>query len=308
MAARSRAILDRFAHIPLEEVPCYLCGSQDADTLVVDPPFKVRRCKHCSLGYTSPRCQAADLAQVYGDGYFENDASAALGYSSYSRDVTAYVRTFRRKVPVISRHATGPRVLDVGCAAGAFLVAMREQGYEPHGLELAPAMVRHAREEFGLSEVYQGTLDSAPFPRAWFDVITLFDVLEHVPDPVGVLQQARTFLRPGGILVLQTQDLSSWLPRLVGSRWHHFKQVEHIFHFNPKTIAEVLKRAGYRIRRRSRETAGKYFSIGDLMDRAHQMLHIPRWMLVPLRPFARRYVWVNPRDEMFIIAEPLREH
>lgn len=306
MAGRSTAILGRFAHIPVEEVPCYLCGSDDADVLVVDPPFKVRRCKRCTLGYTSPRCRGTQLEEVYSDGYFENTDSEALGYSSYTRDVDAYVRTFRRKVPLISCHAAGPRLLDIGCAAGAFLVAMREKGYEPHGLELAPAMVRHAREHFGLHEVHQGTLATAPFPKASFDVITMFDVLEHVPDPVGVLQQAREFLRPGGILVLQTQDLTSWLPRVVGSRWHHFKQVEHIFHFNPRTIAEVLTRAGFRIRRRSRETAGKYFAIGDLLERVHRVLHVPRWMLAPFRPFARRYVWVNPRDEMFIIAEPAR--
>lgn len=302
MAARSAQIAARYAHIPVEEVPCYLCGSDDAAILVRDPPFMVRRCRKCSLGYTSPRCRADHLASVYEQGYFENDTSEAIGYSSYARDAEAYVRTFRRKVPIIASHAAGPKLLDVGCAAGSFLVAMREAGFDPHGLELAPAMVQHARENFGLSQVHQGTLDAAPWPSNSFHVLTMFDVLEHVPDPVGVLRQAHALLRPEGVLVLQTQDLSSWLPRLVGARWHHFKQVEHIFHFNPRTLATVLERAGFRISVRTRQTAGKYFAIGDLLDRCHTVLHLPRWLLAPLQPFARRFIWVNPRDEMFVIA------
>ncbi|MSR73961.1 MAG: class I SAM-dependent methyltransferase [Planctomycetes bacterium] len=305
MAARSARIASRYAHIPVEQVDCYLCGSDASVILVRDPPFMVRRCRKCGLGYTSPRCRADCLNAVYEHGYFENDTSEAIGYFSYARDADAYVRTFRRKVPIIAAHAAGPLLLDVGCAAGSFLVAMREAGFVPHGLELAPAMVQHAREHYKLEEVHQGTLDAAPWSPSTFHVLTMFDVLEHVPDPIAVLRQAHALLRPEGVLVLQTQDLSSWLPRLLGASWHHFKQIEHIYHFNPRTLRTVLERAGFRIEVRTRQTAGKYFSIGDLLDRCHTLLHLPRWLLAPFRPFARRFIWVNPRDEMFVIARKL---
>ena len=137
------------------------------------------------------------------------------------------------------------RLLDVGCAAGFFLVEAQRH-YEVKGVEFSEFSSHFAREHFGL-DVFTGSLAQARLPSAHFDLITLWDVIEHVPDPDVVLAEAARLLRPGGRLVLTTGDIGSAYAQRRGVKWHLLAPPWHLYYFSRKTITRLGANAGLRV-------------------------------------------------------------
>jgi 2-polyprenyl-3-methyl-5-hydroxy-6-metoxy-1,4-benzoquinol methylase len=301
-SARTYALLARRGLDALETVPCHLCGATGGDLLVDDPPFKVWRCGGCGLGYTSPRVRADKLPELYNAGYFASESAADFGYASYTEDREGFLKTFRLKADVVTRHVGGGRALEVGCAAGFFLDALRARGFEVHGIEIGEDVLAHARDVFRLPNLHCGPLDTYVPPAEPFDLVAMFDVIEHLADPTAALIRLRGMMRPGARLVLQTQDLESLARRVMGRKWTHFKQLEHVYHFSPKTVRTLLDRAGFDVVELRKRGAGKYVSVGfliDRMERFHGVLHACAKLLTPFRG---RFVYVNPWDELLVVA------
>lgn len=306
MASVTQQLTRQRGDLPLEEVACYLCGRDDGEVLVDDPPFIVRLCAGCGLGYTSPRLIGDRIHELYDDGYFNSDRAEAFGYDDYTKDREAYLKTFRRKLRVLGPHLSqGCSILEVGSAGGAFLEVMRERGHDVWGIELAKGMVDACREQFGFENVFCGKFDEVfdHLPEGQFGAVAMFDVIEHVPDPVMELELAARCLKDDGVLIIQTQDVASRTRKVLGRRWHHFKQLEHIYHFSPKTVTELLRRAGFEIVVLTKRDAGKHISFEEIGERAHRVGGWPRWMCAPFRWIGRRYTYVNPKDEMLIVAK-----
>lgn len=289
--------------LPLEEVPCYLCGSEKAEVLVDDPPFQVKLCEECGLGYTSPRIQGDRIHEIYDASYWASPSAKDFGYTEYSADVEGYLRTFRRRAEVLSRHKEPGRLLELGCAAGYFLSVMRDLGWEVHGLELSEDILAEAKERFSLENVHSVRLEALDYPPETFDAIAMWDVVEHMADPVPELERCHTLLRDDGVLVLQTQDIGSRFRKVLGSRWHHFKQLEHIYHFSPTTIRTLLQRAGFEVVELTRKGAGKYVSFNFLAERAHRLGKVAGALFSPCRLIGRRFLYVNPLDEFIVVAK-----
>ena len=164
-------------------------------------------------------------------------------------------------------------------------------------------IAREAQERFGSDAVHVGTLDSAPHAPESFDLITLWDVVEHVPDPGALLARARELLRPDGLLVLETQDVSSQFARVLGRRWHHYKHDEHLYHFTPATITTLLQGAGLRVDALTHRHAGKWVSLDFVAERSSR-LH-PALARVLGRAAGRAQgagAYVNVMDEMIVLA------
>ena len=299
-------LTQRAADLPLEEVPCYLCGRIDGEVLVEDPPFIVKLCAGCGLGYTSPRLRGDRIHELYDDGYFNSERAEDFGYADYELDLDAYLKTFRHKLNAIEAHCPKPPspILEVGCAGGAFLKVMSDRGHEVWGIELADGMLEAARTRYGFEHLLHGRFDEVAdaLPKHRFGMVAMFDVIEHVPDPARELTIAHQVLADDGVLVIQTQDVSSRTRKILGRRWHHFKQLEHIYHFCPDTIRELLSRAGFEAVLLTRRHAGKYVSCAEIADRAHRVGRLPRWLCAPIRWMGRTYVYLNPLDEMLILA------
>lgn len=282
---------------------CMLCASDAARALISDPPYTVLRCTACGMVWTTPR--RTDLRAVYDDGYWRSDAPRQRGYGDYRADEPLYLKTFRRRLPVVRRHTPRPgRLLDVGCAAGYFLAVMREAGWEVAGVDLSSEIVAHARARFGFSELHAGTLETAPWPPASFDLVTMWDLVEHVSDPRAVLMQAHRLLRPDGVLVLETQDVASPFARLLGARWHHFKHAEHLYHFDAATIRRLLAQAGFAAVELTRRSAGKYVSVEFVAERAARLHPALSMMLRPLTRLRGANLYLNFGDEMIVVARP----
>jgi len=142
------------------------------------------------------------------------------------------------------------RLLDVGCSSGAFLEAARDMNLPARGVEPAPSAAASARAK-GL-DVVTGTLDSAGFEPDSFDAVTLFEVIEHLQDPLSLARDVFRVLRPGGIWLIGTANAASWTATLMGARWQYLNIESHGGHvsfFSPRSIAVLAARSGFSVER-----------------------------------------------------------
>jgi 2-polyprenyl-3-methyl-5-hydroxy-6-metoxy-1,4-benzoquinol methylase len=234
----------------MEYVICNLCGADRPLPFAtardrqhwLPGVFTLVQCGRCGLIYLNPRPDAGELAGYYPDDY---DLYAAPPGGRAARLAQLNLRyAMAKRCRLVERHAPGRgRVLDVGCATGLFLDAMRRRGWQAQGVELVEYAAAQARERRGL-DVRTGDLAQARYPDAQFDAVTMWDVLEHVPDPLSELREIRRILKPGGVVVLRVPDVSSPEARWFGEYWIGLDAPRHLYVFSPTTLAALLARAG----------------------------------------------------------------
>lgn len=286
------------------DFPCYLCGDWDYRVLHRKDPFKVVKCKTCSLVYVTPRLDTDAILDLYGSDYWNSDRAMDYGYTDYLADSELYLHTFKMRSSVIDGYWKTPgRVLDVGCAAGFFLKVMQDKGWEAHGLEVSDTVAEFGRTKLGLENLRTGSVDTlAELPRKHFDVITLWDVIEHLEDPAAALRNAHALLKDDGILVVETQNVESTYAYLLGSSWQHFKHEEHLYHFSPITLRKLLDKSGFHVLENSPRFGGKKVSINFIVERVGKIHPFLTVLLSPLKVIGNVNLYLNFLDEMIVVA------
>jgi 2-polyprenyl-3-methyl-5-hydroxy-6-metoxy-1,4-benzoquinol methylase len=236
----------------METVVCDLCGSpQQIDYAQPADYFLDRRevtarlvaCARCGFIYQSPRPTLAEIGAHYPPAYELYGDYRAHTRSRLLR--LAYDYGIRKRARYVTRRQAGGRLLDVGCAAGLFLVTLRELGgWQVEGVELDAATAAYGRETYGLT-IHAGTLEEAALPSQRFDAVTLWDVLEHLHQPTATLREVRRLLRPGGTLVVRVPNLASWDARLFGDSWAGLDAPRHLAFYTPQTLQRTLENAGF---------------------------------------------------------------
>lgn len=200
---------------------------------------QLSRCVGCGLLYLNPRVNAKLIMEGYESAidptFFQQNELRVRTFTRYWSNID---RRFRLK----ERHKLS--ILDVGCAGGAFIKAAANLGFQPIGIELSRWLTQHGKEEYGL-DIRPGTLEEQNFQPESFDIITLWDVIEHLTDPYSVIARASLLLRKGGILVINYPNYNSVARRILGVKWPFFLNV-HLIYFTPSTIANFLTTHGFR--------------------------------------------------------------
>jgi 2-polyprenyl-3-methyl-5-hydroxy-6-metoxy-1,4-benzoquinol methylase len=135
-------------------------------------------------------------------------------------------------------------ILDIGCSSGGFLSTMMSDSWKLCGIEMEPSMAERARRTTG-AEVFIGDAIEAPFAPESFDVVTTFDVLEHMYDPNTFLAKVRQWLKPGGIYCTRVPNIDCWESRMLGSFWYGLELPRHLFHFSPRALRSVMAALGF---------------------------------------------------------------
>ncbi|MCM3875699.1 MAG: class I SAM-dependent methyltransferase [Thermoanaerobaculia bacterium] len=156
----------------------------------------------------------------------------------------------RRRVRKIERFVAKGRVLDIGCGRGITLSQLKEDGWEISGVEISETAATHARSLLG-ETIFVGDILAAPWPADSFDVINIWHVLEHLPDPAGVLSKCGTLLRPGGLLVVAVPNFESLQAGFAGPLWFHLDVPRHYWHFGEKVLRALLEEKGFAVRETS---------------------------------------------------------
>jgi SAM-dependent methyltransferase len=236
--------------------------------------FAVIRCIACGLVRTDP--QPEDLAAYYPNGdYYSfrppqgpSPRVRVRVRGAYGLD-ERHSRT-RRRLASIGRDRLTPGlppgppgdILDVGCGSGAFLLALREAGWRPHGIEINTRAVAAARAA-GLEDVRAGDLVGAGYPAQRFDVVRFWHSLEHVRSPRAQLAEALRVLRRGGSLTIGVPNFASLLSRRARERWYYLDVPRHLWHFEPATLSGLVRDCGFRIAR-VRTMSGSTALLGTL--------------------------------------------
>jgi SAM-dependent methyltransferase len=248
-------------HLPtdlgeLEHIRCFLCSADDydviypaqyerksgnlvetfrasGDELLVD---QLVRCRRCGFQYVNPRLRGDLVFQSYSEG---ED-------SAYVSQIEARERTFTASLDEIER-ALGRkgRLLDIGTAAGAFVAAAQKRGWAAEGCEPNRWLAQWGANHYGI-QIRQGSVFDHAYEAGSFDVITLWDVIEHTLDPREILEHCRTLLKPGGLLVVNYPDIGSWIARAMGRRWLFLTSV-HLYYFDRRTIRRLLESTGFAV-------------------------------------------------------------
>jgi SAM-dependent methyltransferase len=222
---------------------CNACGAPNPRGLFQRDGYHIVECARCGLVYVGEDPAQIDLQALYDEGYYTGGVEGV--FADYMGQAPARRAAARRRVFSLRRLRRHGRLLDVGCAAGFFLVEAAVH-YAVRGVELSEYSSRFARESFGL-DVRTGSLHSAGFGAAQFDIVTLWDVIEHVPDPAAVLAEVARVLAPGGRVVLTTGDIGSAYARERGAQWHLMTPPWHLYFFSRATLATLAARAGLRV-------------------------------------------------------------
>lgn len=178
----------------------------------------------------------------YDEGYFGGDSFG--GYPAYLRDRDLIVENFARRVRWLAPHARGPRFLDVGAAYGLLVQAASDAGFDAVGLEPVRGCVDWATSELGV-KMLAGTVEDVDIAPESFDVVTLMDVIEHVVDPGLALRRIRRWLRPGGLVVIETGDFEALLARVCGPRWYYYDPPQHLTYFSRRSLENLLVASGF---------------------------------------------------------------
>lgn len=234
--------------------PCPLCGSESRQpvypaTRPATPPSPeelacatatlatydaVVRCLSCGVLYTCPRPTNDHILSGYRD----------MADKAFLGEAKARELTYRGMLHSLDKLTGGKkgRLLDAGCAMGFFLQQARAAGWEVEGLDASEWAAGYARDTYGL-KVQTGPIRAAKLEPASYDVITIWDVVEHLLDPVEDFKHLAAALKPGGVFALSTHSIGSLSARLLGPRYP-FLMAMHVIHFTPKTTGLLLEKAG----------------------------------------------------------------
>jgi 2-polyprenyl-3-methyl-5-hydroxy-6-metoxy-1,4-benzoquinol methylase len=251
-----------------------LCDTDDTRHLVTKNALRVVQCRHCGLVYVNPRPAFDALTEIYAeDNYCQGQVSASADAQRLEQAtqrlqlIEQHVGNGRRAVPEQRGH-----LLDVGCSTGIFLRAARDAGWQVSGIDVSAGAVYHARNAHKL-DAHVRTLEDCDFSPSTFDVVTMFDSIEHVPQPVEALRVAHRILKDDGLLVITTPNVDGLFPRLtyqllartIGA-WEHPTPPGHIYQFSRQTMRAALEKSGFQVAFCATEAIPAAYTVGKLEE------------------------------------------
>ncbi|MCU1457064.1 MAG: methyltransferase [Actinomycetia bacterium] len=241
--------------LPLEHVGCPICGRTDGVPTGVGEDFEYRtapdtflalRCRDCAVVYLDPRPAPAAMGRIYPDDYH------AFDFSEADFGIVHKVRSrleAHRLIKSIGDVAADARVLDVGCGDGFHLDLLRQHGrssWTLEGVDLDPRAVEAARRR-GLT-VHEGSVETLDLPASSYDVAFMIQTVEHVGDPAAVLRTVTRLLKPGGRLIIVTDNTGSPDFRVFGRRhWGGYHFPRHFSLFNDRSMRKLAGRVGLEV-------------------------------------------------------------
>lgn len=283
-------------------IACVVCGGTKNSFFTKKNNFDLYRCAACGHIFIYPMF-THDAISLYDDDYFSG-AEKGSGYIDYDKDkepmrgvFVAYMKKIEHLFPKKGA------LLDVGAATGFFVDIAQNMGWKTRGIEISKFATEIAHKK-GL-DVVCGVLEVGVFKEKSFEVITLWDVLEHLEDPNKEIKICAKLLKQNGIAVINTPDSGSWYARIMGKRWHLLVPPEHLHYFSQKSIKIFLEKNGFFVEEVTK--IGKTFTLEYIIHTVAEWQKSP--VLRKVVGFLKKHprlaglaIPINLRDNMFVIA------
>ncbi len=273
----------------------------------------INECRQCGLMVLNPLPGEAELKSVYNENYFANehliqtDVSGIYGYFDYISERINKQRGYQKICRKLKQYSASegqqPRsLLDFGCGLGFFLDAAFDYGFDVHGIEFNRWALEYIHKRYAYPVA---SFDERHRLPRQYNVVVLFDVIEHLLDPFAFIAQLPSMVADDGVVAISTMDSRSLVSRIMGKRLEDFRRVsEHVYFFSRVHLVEMLKRQGFEIL--STSSLGHSFQVDQLASRIAVSLPSvgrPLKALLRLFPFANsRSVYVNPRTKFIVYA------
>lgn len=234
---------------------CPLCKGKQWRTSFRLKGFNIVQCRSCGLCFRSVSLSTSSLKDLYSENYFTSEQVDYFFNHSWEKE-----RLFQKRMKMIQSYTSNQgELLDIGCAIGTFLKIARSSGWKVHGAEISEFASQYARNIYGL-DVTCGDFNKAKFVGRKFDVITMWDVVDHSEDPVAFLADAFCLLKNDGYLFVQTTMEDSFIYRvakyiyklsfgLIKSFVIKGHPIYHSTFFSQKSLRKTLEFCGFRVKR-----------------------------------------------------------
>ncbi len=259
----------------------------------------LRRCGACSHVWADLSLDPEAIQRLYQRSYFFGDE-----YGNYLEDRRIIEKNFAGRLATLRRFLTAShrRLFEVGCAYGFFLNAARSLFESVRGIDVSEDAVRYATRELGL-DVSCGDLLAADFSGQTFDVVCMWDTIEHLAAPRRYIETVAAHMPPGALIAVTTGDIGSLNARVQKGRWRLIHPPTHLHYFTRRSLSALLERCGFRVIHV--EYCGVYRSLGGML---HNLVALRgRWPR--LGAWLQRAapsgldVYLNLHDIMYIVAE-----
>jgi len=294
---------------------CGCCGSNHSTVKYTLEKWDFIQCKSCKLMVIDPMPSISDIKSVYDEHYFNNpklickDVKGIYGYNDYAGERINKQYAFRKicqKIQLYSKEQLKPlRLLDFGCGLGYFLDSAYDFGYLVQGVEFNEYAINYIRNRYTYKIIsYEDFLKT----EEKFDVITLFDVIEHLRDPFETLNRIYNLINNDGLLIISTMDSHSYVSGLLGLRLEDFKRIrEHIYFFSKKNLTDLLIKSGFEIL--EAKSQGHTFELKHLASRIKNSLpfigNILAFILNIFPGLGNLNIYINPHTKMIIYARKM---
>ncbi len=221
---------------------CYICDSPDIRYRFVIQGHSLFQCANCGYMFLNPQPSDEFLKSLYSSDYFlmgDDDRSDRLRSEMKAATAQLYLKQLIRYYGKQQGN-----LLEIGCGNGDFLLVAQQAGFSVKGIEVSESATATANAKLGEQSVLCGNIEDMDPPEGSFDICALFDVIEHVRDPIRFLNKIHKILAPTGVLFIVTPSLDSWSARLMKNNWMEFK-AEHLHYFNRETVQNTLWRSGF---------------------------------------------------------------
>ena len=233
--------------------PCILCNSRNYTYFVKIKEFQILKCENCGL----IQSDISEYAHCLKDGY---KGINLIAYEKYFKRMRE--KNYRKCVEFLRSYFPDKgKILDIGCATGWFLKDMQDEGWDVSGIEPSKTIVKYANEKLGL-DILNTNLENLDLPEDYFDAITMWDVLEHIPRPDMQLLKTKKMLKKNGVLVIRVPDIKVIVPQIaillyritlgifklpVKILFNTYEEYPHIFYFSKTTLPCLIKKIGLEV-------------------------------------------------------------
>jgi 2-polyprenyl-3-methyl-5-hydroxy-6-metoxy-1,4-benzoquinol methylase len=246
----------------LEKINCPLCGSKEQKLLFKSKDFRLKaqqerfgvvRCQKCLFIFLNPRPRQVDIAGFYPSAFYKEKDLA------YNKAFDVFLRMNQNSViGFLQDRKPSGRLLDIGAGTGLFLERMESRGYDVYGVEIS----ENAKDHFSTSlkpKIYDRNLEECGFKESSFDIITMFQSLEHVHNFDGLLKEARRILKPDGIMYLTVPNADFCEYRIFGPYAYTLEVPRHLYFFTKQSLRNLLLKNGFIVDRFRRNIMSEFF-------------------------------------------------